>query len=179
MPKMLTDRSTICRGGRRRLSCRACRGRKEYRVGPLEFVAKTTASPENCDRNEGYAFSAAVVDRRSWRRIQARLRLLRGGARTAIGREATQQRRGAAECGRHRQTARAFAEGLKPVSGASRVGGDHALGKARAPSGACLATSPNRKSTTLPQSAKSSSWHLHISQGVLLSVNSRTLEPLP
>jgi hypothetical protein len=123
---MLTGRSTICRGGRRRLSCRACRGRKEYRVGPLEFVAKATASPENCDRNEGYAFSAAVVDRRSWRGIrregqrqaQARLRLLGGGARTTIGREATQQRRGAAECGRHRQTAGAFAEGLKRVSGA-------------------------------------------------------------
>jgi hypothetical protein len=76
-------------------------GRKEYRVGPLEFVAKAAASPENCDRNEGQAaFSATLVDRRSWRRIrregqrqaQARLRLLRGGARPAIGGEATQQR---------------------------------------------------------------------------------------
>ena len=45
--------STSCRGGRHRLSCRACRGRKEYRVGPLKFVTKATASPEGCDRNEG------------------------------------------------------------------------------------------------------------------------------
>jgi len=59
------------------------------------------------------------------------------------------------------------------VTGASRVGGDHALGKARAPSAAGLALSPNRKSMTLPQSATSSSWYLRVSQGV-----SRTLEPL-
>jgi hypothetical protein len=44
--------------------------RKEYRVGSLKFVTKATASSENSDRNDGQTFSAAVVYRRSWRRIR-------------------------------------------------------------------------------------------------------------
>ena len=73
--------------------------------------------------------------------------------------------RGAQDRGEYCEAAGADAEGLKRVSGAAILtrrrsrcsggGGDHALGKARAPSAACLATSPNRKSTTLPQSATS------------------------
>jgi hypothetical protein len=45
-------------------------------------------------------------------------------------------------------------------------GGGHALGKARALDTVCFATSPNRRSATLPQSAIFSFWHLSISQGV-------------
>jgi hypothetical protein len=45
-------------------------------------------------------------------------------------------------------------------------GGDHALGKARALDTVCFATSPNPKSTTLPQLATFSFWHLSVSQDV-------------
>jgi hypothetical protein len=101
LPKASIDELGACYLPRRAAPpiCKACRVRKEYRLGPPELVAKATASRSN-DNEE--TFSTAMVDRRSWscirregqRQAQACLRLFRREARLAIGGEATQPRRG-------------------------------------------------------------------------------------
>jgi hypothetical protein len=101
-------------------------------------------------------------------------------ARPASGGQVAHQDEARRDRDEYRQAAEAFAEDLNRVSGTailtrprspcSRGGGDHKHGKARAPHAACLATSPNRKSTRPPQSATSSSRRLRVS---LLNVTRR------